>query len=125
MKKNERKQIINLLAEGHIDAETAEKLLDALDFSENVIPERKQNSFKNIKIMISEPDDEKVEITIPLEFANLFKNNKNYGNVTINSNLDAHNIDIESIIEMASSGAIGEILNIKESDGTTIVIKIE
>lgn len=117
MLKKERIQILDLLSKGHIDAVMAEKLLNALDLKEEVIPVT--NKFKQLIIKIESSQGDDVNIKIPLEFAKLLKT-KNFS-----SNLGDYNLDIDHIIELANSGVVGEILNIDVADGTKIIIKVE
>lgn len=125
MKDLERKKILELLSNGHIDAQMAESLLKALGQKENIVPQVRENSFKQIKIYINDKSSEKINVSIPLEFARLLLKNGVSNNNNVSDNLSSHDIDIEKIIEMANSGAIGELINIQTDDGTTIIIKVE
>lgn len=122
MYKEEKMKILQLLSDGHIDAKTAGNLLKALDEkhieTEVVV---KKNNFKTLKIDILSGDGDDVKIRIPLEFAKVLKN-KNFSSQINNSGA---NIDIDEIIELASSGIVGEIINITSADGDVIKVTIE
>lgn len=123
MNENEKMKVLELLSNGLIDSETAEKLLKALDKSETKevleTDKSKNKAFKTLRIDIESADGDDIKINIPLEFAKVLKN-KNFS-----SHIDGFNIDIDEIIELASSGIIGEIINIDSADGDTVKIVIE
>lgn len=119
--KEERMKILELLKEGKITAEEAEKLLEALSDSKNEkVESNKKNPFKMLKVLIDSEDGDKVRINIPIEFAKLLKNGK-FGNV----NLDDFEIDVDSIVSMVQSGVNGEIINIESEDGDIVKIIVE
>lgn len=123
MNENEKMKVLELLSNGLIDSETAEKLLKALDKSETKevleTDKPKNKAFKTLRIDIESADGDDIKINIPLEFAKVLKN-KNFS-----SHIDGFNIDIDEIIELASSGIIGEIINIDSAEGDTVKIVIE
>lgn len=116
MKKEERIKILEMLKEGIINVDDAEKLLNAVDKDELVISKNK--AFKMLKIEIDSDDGDEVKIQIPIEFAKLLKGNN------FNFDLGDHDIDIDALIEMVNAGAFGELVNIN-SGGDKVVIKVE
>ena len=119
--KEARIKILELLKDGHIDAKMAETMLDALDDEKKLETTEVVNkqSFKTLKILINDEKGENVNISIPLEFAKLLKT----GN--FKTDLSNNDIDIDKIIQLANSGIVGDIVNIKTSEGKTVVIKVE
>lgn len=121
--KTERLQILNMLKDGTITAEEAAKLLEALEASvpTTVVPKKGQ-SFKMLKVLIDAKDDEdgdnvKMRVQIPVEFARLLKSQRFAG-----TDLSEYDIDVDALIEMVNSGAIGEIVNIDADDANIKVI---
>lgn len=116
MKKEERIKILEMLKEGVINVDDAEKLLKAVDGEALVVSKNK--AFKMLKIDIDSDDGDEIRIQIPIEFAKLLKGK------AFNVNLGDYDIDIDMLIDMVNAGTIGEIININ-SDGDKIVIKVE
>ncbi len=124
--KEERLKVLELLAQGKISAEDAERLLDALSgdsaepVSLSVIKNDKKLPFRMLKIFVDSQDGEKVRIQIPIEFAKFLKKGK-YGNV----NLNEMDIDIDSILAMVETGAIGELVTVTSGEGDNVRIVVE
>lgn len=126
--KEERKNILEMLSNGTINADEAEKLLNALssdesdkqDFQEIIIDKpRKGKAFKMLKVIIDSNDGDKVRVQIPVEFAKLLKTAK------FNSQVEGLDLDIDSIIDMVTNGVEGEIVNITSADGDVVKIFVE
>ncbi len=120
--KVERMRILDLLTKGVINADQAEKLLNALEKSPDVaeaVVAQKKAAFRMLKINVDSNDGDVVKIQIPIEFARLLKSGK------FNINLDDSDLDIDTLIEMINSGAVGELVNIKSSDGDVVRIVVE
>jgi len=122
--KQERMKILDLLTKGVITPEDAERLLSAMgDRKEPVVQEivnTKKAPFRMLKILIDSADGDVVKIEIPIEFAKLLKSGK--FNV---DKLDDMDIDMDALIQMINSGAIGEIVNISSADGDKVKIIVE
>jgi hypothetical protein len=122
--KEERMKILELLTKGVITSEDAEKLLSAIgdtpanDDTQTGI--QKKNQFRMLKIFVDSADGDVVRIELPIEFAKLLKSKK----FNIDS-LDDMDIDVDMLIQMINSGAIGEIVNIKSADGDVVRIVVE
>ena len=122
--RDERMKILELLSEGIITSDEAEKLLLALDtnetdFNQEIVQTKKKAPFKMLKILIDSNDGDKVRIQIPVEFSKLLKTNK------FKSNIGDADIDIDAILDMISQGVDGEIVNVSSSDGDIIKIIVE
>ncbi len=118
--KQERLQILQMLKDGIITAEEAERLLDALS-DDSVVVETlptvtPKAKFRMIKIRIESKDNEKVRMQIPVEFAKVLKHQK-FGT----NKLGDLDIDVDSLIKMIDEGMLGEIVNIEGDDG---IVKI-
>lgn len=116
MKKNERMKILEMLKDGIISVDDAEKLLNAIDGTDSI--ETKNKAFKMLKINVDSQNGDEVRMQIPIEFVKLLKGNN------FNTNLRDYNIDIEQLIEMIEAGALGEIVNVN-SGGDKVVIIVE
>lgn len=76
MAKEERKQILEMLKEGKITFEEAEKLLDALSEKKEEVDVEvvtKPGSRKMLKILVNTNDGDNVKVQIPVEFAKFVK----------------------------------------------------
>ena len=123
--KEERMKILELLSKGIVSAEDAEKLLNAMDKSDEIkradaiVFDQKKAPFRMLKIIIDSEDGDKVRVQIPVEFAKLLKTGK------FNVNLSENDIDIDALLDMISSGIVGEIVTIDSADGDKIRIVVE
>lgn len=122
--KEERMKILDLLSKGIIKADEAEKLLAALnsdsDEPEIIMPAKKKDQFKMLKVLVDSADGDEVRIELPIEFAKLLKNKK-----LTHINEDDFDIDIDMLIQMINSGVVGEIVNVKSADGDIVKIIVE
>ena len=123
--KQERMKILDLLTKGTISPEDAEKLLSAIgDKNEpdqpEVITPTKKAPFRMLKVFVDSADGDVVKIELPVEFAKLLKS----GKFNLDS-LDDMDIDVDALIQMVNTGAMGEIVNIKSADGDVVRIVIE
>jgi len=124
--KEERMKILELLTKGSITADQAEKLLSALGESGQSDPVvekavQKKGPFRMLKVYVDSNDGDKVRIELPIEFAKLLKSKK----FNVGGNLDDMDIDIDALIQMINTGAIGEIVNVESADGDIVRIVVE
>ena len=124
---DEKKKILDMVAEGKITAEEAAKLLTAMNPKPVSSAKGKRLVFQIIREGSEKP---KVNIAIPIKLAE-FGMNFIPKNEKINANLGDTDFDISSInwqeiIEMASSGETGELfyMEVDEDDGTPTTIRI-
>ncbi|MDP2426464.1 MAG: hypothetical protein U1C51_09435 [Candidatus Izemoplasmatales bacterium] len=125
--KAERLKILDLLHKGIIKVEDAERLLAALGASkaetnENTVEliTNKKAPFRMLKVYVDSADGDQVRIQLPIEFAKLLKTSK--FNIDAIEDMD---IDIDMLIQMINSGAIGEIVNVTSADGDIVRITVE
>ncbi|MBT3755516.1 MAG: hypothetical protein HOG24_04485 [Candidatus Cloacimonetes bacterium] len=126
----EKKRIINLVAEGKISAEDAARLLEAL----NPKP-AKTKLGRKLRILITQEGSEKpkLNISIPVKLAQLgvkfIPRNANFDAHLESSNFDFSSINWKEIMDMVSSGEVGDLFNmeVEEDDKppTTIRIYVE
>ena len=126
----EKKRIINLVADGKISAEDAAKLLEAL----NPKP-IKTKIGRKLYIVITQEGSEKpkLNLSIPVKLAQLgvkfIPKNANFDAHLENSNFDFSSINWKEIMDMVSSGEVGDLFNMEvEEDNkppTTIRIYVE
>lgn len=128
----ERMKILEMLSSGIISVDEADKLLATLDKNKNEVKAIK-NINRNLYIKVASKDNDKVNITVPLNLLNAVSKSGSLkgflkNSVKINgmdSEFISENIDINMIIEMINSGMVGEIVNIESKDGDIIKIYIE
>ena len=124
--KEERMKILDMLSKGTITAEQADSLLSAMgdtkpvdEPAQTTIVDKKA-PFRMLKIYVDSAEGDTVKIQLPIEFAKLLKS----GKFNIDQ-LDDMDIDIDAIIAMVNSGAIGELVNVESSEGDVIRIVVE
>lgn len=121
--KEERMKILELLSNGVISTEEAEKLLVAMSGNEenftNEVVTQKKAPFRMLKIFVDSNDGDKVRMQIPVEFSKLLKSAK------FKSTIGSTDIDIDAIVEMISQGIDGEIVNVESGDGDIVRIVVE
>ena len=123
--KEERMKVLDLLSKGIISADEAEKLLSAMDKSEEglkaeaVLVDQKKAPFRMLKILVDSEDGDKVRVQIPVEVAKLLKTGK------VNVNLSDNDIDIDALLDMINTGVVGEIVSVDSADGDKIRIIVE
>jgi hypothetical protein len=121
--KEERMKILELLSKGTITAEDAEKLLSAMgdnDKAEEAVVSTKKAPFRMLKIYVDSAEGDVVKIELPIEFAKLLKS----GKFNLDQ-LDDMDIDVDMLISMVNSGAIGELVNITSAEGDVVRIVVE
>ena len=124
---DEKRKILDMVAEGKITAEEAAKLLQALNPKPEIHRNGKRLVFQIIQEGSSKP---KVNIAIPIKLAKFGLNfipkngkiNASFGN----SNFDMSSINWKEIFDMASSGETGELfyMEIEEEDKPPTTIRI-
>lgn len=119
--KEERIKILDLLSKGIINAKEAETLLQALgeEPKEDVKPVQKKAPFRMLRIYVDSNDGDQVRVQIPIEFAKLLKSGK------FAPHMDKSDLDIDQLIEMINTGAVGELVNIESADGDIVRIVVE
>jgi hypothetical protein len=121
MSNQEQKQILNMLQEGKITIDEAQALLEALNQPQKdlIIPNKRGTTRKFLKISIKSSEGDDVKIQIPVEFARFVKMGQ------AKMKLSEYDIDIDSLIHLIEDGAMGEIVDIKTSDGDLVKIVVE
>ncbi len=126
----EKKRIINMVAEGKISAEEAARLLEAL----NPKPVSSKMGRK-LHILITQEGSEKpkLNLSIPVKLAQIgmkfIPKNANFDAHLESTNFDFSSINWKEIMDMVSSGEVGDLFNMEvEEDNkpsTTIRIYVE
>ncbi len=129
---NEKMEILKMLEQGKINAEEAQKLLEALgDGSQESIKMPKMNNNlkgKMFRIRILAKDDDNVEINVNVPIS-LFKlglkmSSSNMLQVNGSSGFQLSDEDFDAIMEAANNGETGEIFTL-DSDEVQIKIYID
>lgn len=122
-------KILEMIQSGIITAEEGARLLSALDEDTRATQAKthvKNVPFRMLKIKVDSADGDKVNIQIPVSFAKLaLKSGKGFkiqGN-DIGSMMQG--MDMDQLLELIDSGAVGEIVNVQSADGDSVRIYIE
>ncbi len=122
--KEERMKILELLSDGIISPDQAEKLLNALQAEEEYPVAEKgpksKSQFRMLKIHVDSHEGDKVRMELPIEFAKLLKSKK----FKLDS-IDELDMDVDELIDMINSGVVGEIVNVTSSEGDVVKIIVE
>lgn len=116
----ERRKILNMLAEGKITADEAEELLNALytDKDKGIQMPRKEAKFLRVKVW--EEGKEKVNVNLPLSLA---KFALKFIPTEAKLSMEEKNIDLDAIIQEIMNGtANGKIVQVEEDDQRVEVV---
>lgn len=119
----ERKMILELLKEGKISVEEAEKLMDTSNDPQinNETPKAKPMNKKFLRIRVDDDSDTKVNINIPIALAEVGLKMVPEDKLNIKGN----NINIDAILEMIKEGTEGELVNLDVNEnGKQTKVKI-
>jgi len=124
----DKKRILDMLAEKKINAEEAMKLLSAIN--DKRVEEGKTGRF--LKILVYKNDDTKpkVNVSIPLMLVKLgakfIPKDKSFSANINNNSFDLSGLDWDELLKLASKGELGDIFNadIDEDDGNITRVRI-
>ncbi|HKL61081.1 MAG TPA: hypothetical protein VJY66_01730 [Acholeplasma sp.] len=129
---SEKLRILEMLKDGIISIEEADRLLRAMDSSkedsnsvEVIVPKYKTDP-KNLvfKIKILSKEGDKVNVNLPLKFAKAALKSGSFKINGVNNDI-MNQIDIDQIIQMAEDGQLGELVDITSADGDVVKIVVE
>lgn len=125
---NERVQILDMLKDGLISVEEADKLLRALDTNKQELKVLKSEGSKMLKVDILSAQGDKVHVKVPTSILKFVTSKKFLENIKIEG-MDPkfleNSIDLEQIVMLVDSGAIGEIVNIESAQGDFVKVYVE
>ncbi len=111
----EKRIILEMLKEGKISVEEAEKLLEKANPGESFDDKpktKKPNSKKFLRVRVTEEDQVKANVNIPIALAevglNLIPKEK--------LKVDGKQIDMDQILKLIEEGTEGELVNIDAED---------
>lgn len=125
----ERMKILEMLQEGKIDAAEAEKLLSSVEGKETTTTVVKDKGpFTMFRVKVLSAAGDKVNVQIPLSLARIAiqagkgiaKNQKVNG-----VDFDELGIDLEKVIELAESGALGKLVDVESANGDFVEVWVE
>ncbi|HOI46092.1 MAG TPA: hypothetical protein PLR26_00005 [Bacilli bacterium] len=125
---NERMQILEMLKDGLITAEEADKLLRAMDVNKQEVKSLKQDKTRMLRVDINSAEGDKVHVKVPTSILKFATSKKLIGNIKVDGvdkDFLENAIDLEQIMEMVDSGVLGEIVNIESAQGDIVKIYIE
>ncbi|MGM0415275.1 MAG: SHOCT-like domain-containing protein [Bacillota bacterium] len=122
----ERLRILEMVAEGKISAEEAEKLMETMERSDNMFQGKPKKpstrKSKSLKILVQEGGKEKVNLSIPLSLAQAFSG---FIPKDAKSKLEDKNINISELLENLETGSEdGKLIDIDEGN-EHVEIRIE
>jgi len=117
----ERKLILEMVKEGKINIDDAEKLLDGVEVIVDEPIAAKSINRKFLRVLVTEENNPRVNINIPIALAEV-------GLKLIPKDqlkIEGKNIDIDEILDLIKEGNEGELVNIETTDkGKDVKIKI-
>ncbi|MGB9589459.1 MAG: SHOCT-like domain-containing protein [candidate division WOR-3 bacterium] len=119
--KEERKRILEMLAEGKINAEEAARLLDALgDTGEAPRPTSKG---RYVLIHVEDPNEEKkINIKLPV---GLLRAAGRFIPAGTRATINGMDLNLEELLSTIDEESEGEILRVEGEDGETVIIRVE
>lgn len=120
---DDRLRILEMIQSKTITAAEGAELLKALDDVDGKVIVPKKQAFKMLKVKVSTQDGDKVNVQFPIEFATIaLRSSKGFMNMDAIKDFD---LDVDMIIKMIESGALGKIVDITTADGDVIEVVIE
>ena len=121
---DDRLRILEMIASKTITAQEGAELLKAVDQADKQLAvQPKKNAFKMFKVKVLSADGDKVNVQIPIEFAKVaLRSGKGFMKIDQIENFD---FDVEAILEMIDSGALGKIVDVESANGDLVEIVIE
>lgn len=121
---DDRLRILEMIANKAITAAEGAELLKAVDQADNQLKvQPKKNAFKMFKVKVLSSDGDKVNVQIPIEFAKVaLKSGKGFMKIDQIENFD---FDVDAILDMIDSGALGKIVDVESANGDIVEIVIE
>jgi len=119
----ERKRILNLLAEGQLTAEEAESLLSALEETPSAAPESRSGPARLLRIYIHDGEDGTVvKVNLPLalaRFALKFVPEEQRAQIV------EAGFDLDEFLASLGSGVPeGKLVEVHDPDGTEVLIEV-
>lgn len=120
----EKLKILEMIEKNIISPKEGADLLKAVDqdSDKESIKVNRKEAFKMLKIRVNSSDGDKVNVTIPLEFAKIALRSKKGIPKLDQMNVD---LDFDHLIDMIESGTEGKIVDIQSNDGDNVEIFIE
>jgi len=120
---DERSRILQMLADGQITAEEAERLLEALDGGavEAELVDRKGPA-RLLRIYISDPDGTEVKVNLPLALARFALK---FIPKEQQQQISEAGFDIDELLaSLRGDMPEGKLVEIKDTDGTQVLIEV-
>ena len=111
----EKRIILEMLKEGKISVEEAEQLLEKAnpdETFENKPKVKKPNSKKFLRVRVTEDDNVKANVNIPIALAEVGLNLIPKGKLIV----DGKQINMDEILKLIEEGTEGELVNIDAED---------
>lgn len=117
--REERVRILEMLKEGKITVEEAERLLEALE----VEKERPSERGRLLRVRITGHRGDAVNVTLPLALADIVLR---FLPKSMRFTANGQEVDLTRLLaDLRDSGAIGKIVDITDQKGTRIEIAVE
>lgn len=121
----EKKKILEMLKNGEISVDEADKLLESLgtDTQSTDLARKKDNlASRFIRIQVNSQSGDNVRVNIPLSLA---KVGMSFIPQEAKAEMESHGVNLESIIEAIEQGADGELVNIEDNSGDVVRIYLD
>jgi hypothetical protein len=121
----EKKKILEMLKNGEISVDEADKLLESLgtDAQSTALARKKDNlASRFIRIQVNSQSGDNVRVNLPLSLA---KVGMSFIPQEAKVEMESHGVNLESIIEAIEQGADGELVNIEASSGEVVRIYLD
>lgn len=119
----ERKQILEMVRDGKLTVEEAQKIMEAMDQGEEeATPATAAKPPRFLRVRVKDEDGSKVNVSVPLSLVRVLWK---FIPRDAMRELEGHNIDIDSILAAVNEGAQGVLVDVEDEDGTKVEIIVE
>lgn len=119
----EKRQILEMVRDGKLTVEEAQKIMDAMERGDEETPvptSLRQPKF--LRVRVKDEDGAKVNVSLPIS---LIRALWRFIPRDAMRELEAHNIDMDSILAAVNEGAQGSLVDVEDEDGARVEIVVE
>jgi polyhydroxyalkanoate synthesis regulator phasin len=119
----EKKQILEMVRDGKLTVEEAQKIMEAMDQGdEDAAAVTATRPTRFLRIRVKDEDGARVNVSVPLSLVRALWR---FIPKDAMRELEGHNIDVDSILVAVNEGAQGVLVDVEDEDGTKVEIIVE
>ncbi len=119
----ERKQILEMVRDGKLTVEEAQRIMEAMDQGdEGARLASVSRPARFLRVRVKDEDGAKVNVSLPLSLVRVLWR---FIPRDAMHELEVQNIDLDSILAAINEGAQGRLVDVEDEDGTRVEIVVE